>query len=153
LTSNSVSRTRRGLATRTAVALAVAGSLTSVAVGVSAAQAAPAVTNKAVVVHVVTRHPFGKMLATVRGRSLYILPSGTCTGACLGIWPPLLMPRGTKFPRGTHCLATVRFGHRLQVVYRKKRLYLFSGDTGTSVNGNNVGGFKVAKFKTGACPM
>jgi hypothetical protein len=37
------------------------------------------------------------------------------------------------------------------VTYRGKRPYLFSSDVGTSVRGNNVGGFKVAKFSTAAC--
>ncbi|HXP18911.1 MAG TPA: hypothetical protein VN840_04600 [Streptosporangiaceae bacterium] len=136
---------------RTAAVIALTGSFTSVAVGVSAA-AAPGAAHKAVVVKVVTRHPFGKMLATVHGRSLYILPSGSCTGSCLGVWPRLLMPRGTSLPRGASCLGTVKVGHRLQVTYRKKRLYLFTGDSGSSVNGNNVAGFKVAKLRTGRCP-
>lgn len=131
-------------------ALALAGSLT--AVGVSAAQAQPYPTRRATVVKVVTRHPFGKMLATTHGRSLYILPSGSCTGSCLSVWPPLVMPRGKTIPLGTRCLGTARRGHRLQVTYRHKRLYLFSGDSGTSVTGNNVGGFKVAKVRAGACP-
>jgi len=33
----------------------------------------------------------------------------------------------------------------LQVTYRKHRLYTFTGDSGGSVNGNDVGGFVVAK--------
>jgi len=110
------------------------------------------VTKKAVVVKVVTRHPFGKMLATVHGRSLYIKPTGGCTGACLGVWPPLLMPKGKTIPLGTHCLGTVRAGQRRQVTYRGKRLYLFVSDTGSSVTGNNVEGFKVAKFSMASCP-
>ena len=109
-------------------------------------------TKKAVVVKVVTRHPFGKMLATVHGRSLYIKPTGGCTGACLGVWPPLLMPKGKTIPLGTHCLGTVRAGQRRQVTYRGKRLYLFVSDTGSSVTGNNVEGFKVAKFSMASCP-
>jgi predicted lipoprotein with Yx(FWY)xxD motif len=157
LTSNTARRTRnpRQLWTaRAAVAVAIAGTLTSVAVGVTAAQAAPDTMKKAVVVHHATRHPFGSMLTTVRGRSLYILPSGSCSGACLSAWPPLLMPAGKTIPLGNGCLGTAKFGrhHRLQVTYRKKRLYLFSGDSGTSVNGNGVAGFKVAKRMSGRCP-
>lgn len=133
-------------------AIALAGSLTSVAAGVGSAQAAPALARRATVVKVVTRHPFGKMLATVRGRSLYILPVGHCNRLCLAAWPALLMPKGTRVPRGTRCLGVAKFGHRLQVTYRKKRLYKFVGDSGTSVNGNNVSGFKVAKLVARACP-
>jgi predicted lipoprotein with Yx(FWY)xxD motif len=135
---------------RATAMVALAGSLT--AVGVSAAQAQPYPTSKARVVQVVTRQPFGKMLAATSGRSLYILPAGTCTGSCLSAWPPLLMPRGTTIPLGTRCLKTAKLGHRLQVTYRGKRLYKFAGDSGTSVTGNNVSGFKVAKVRTGACP-
>ena len=133
-------------------ALALAGSLTSI--GVSAAQAQPQqVTRKATVVKVVTRHPFGKMLATVHGRSLYVLmPGRTCTGGCLAFWPPLLMPRGKTIPLGTRCLDTRKFHRRLQVAYRDRRLFLFTGDSGSSVNGNGQAGFVVAKVKTGACP-
>jgi predicted lipoprotein with Yx(FWY)xxD motif len=136
---------------RASAVLVLAGSLTAGLAGVTAAQARPAASGRATVVKVVTRHPFGKMLATIKGRSLYYLPSGTCTGNCLSIWPPLLMPRGKTIPLGTRCLKTARFGHRLQVTYRGKRLYRFVSDSGSSVNGNGVGGFKVAKLRTGAC--
>lgn len=143
-------RSLRRKITGSLAAIALAGSLT--AVGASVAQAQPQVTRKATVVKVVTRAPFGKMLATVHGRSLYILPTGSCTGSCLSAWPPLLMPRGKTIPLGTRCLGTRKFGHRRQVTYRGKRLYLFSGDSGGSVNGNGLAGFKVAKVRTGACP-
>ena len=146
-----IGSTRRWVAS-TATAIAVIGSVTAVSADLVAAQAAPAVTRKAVVVKVVTRHPFGKMLATVHGRSLYILPMGRCTGQCLVVWPPLLMPRGKTIPLGTHCLGTAKLGHRRQVTYRGKRLYLFVSDHGTSVTGNNVQGFKVAKVVMRACP-
>jgi predicted lipoprotein with Yx(FWY)xxD motif len=142
----------RQWAVRAATAAAVIGSVTAVSAELAAAQAAPAMTKKAVVVKVVTRHPFGKMLATVHGRSLYIKPHGGCTGACLGIWPPLFMPKGKTIALGTHCLGTVMAGHHRQVTYRGKRLYLFTGDTGSSVDGNNTGGFKVAKVSTAPCP-
>lgn len=144
--------TARGLhrkITGSLAAIALAGSLT--AVGASVAQAQPQVTRTATVVKVVTRAPFGKMLATVHGRSLYYLPVGSCKGACLTAWPPLLMPRGKTIPRGVRCLERVRFGARHQVAYRGKRLYLFSGDSGGSVNGNGLAGFKVAKLRTGPC--
>jgi predicted lipoprotein with Yx(FWY)xxD motif len=130
-------------------AIALAGSLT--AVGASVAQAQPQVTRKATVVKIVTRAPFGKMLATVHGRSLYYLPVGSCKGTCLSAWPPLLMPRGKTIALGARCLETVKFGGRHQVAYRGKRLYLFSGDSGHSVTGNGLAGFKVAKVKTGPC--
>ena len=136
---------------RAGAALIALGTVTTMSVAVTAAQAAPAASKSAAVVKVVNRHPFGKMLATTKGRSLYILPTGSCTGACLSAWPPLVMPKGKTTPTGAKCLKTATFGHKLQVTYRGKRLYLFSGDSGSSVRGNNVSGFKVAKVAS-SCP-
>ncbi len=140
---------------RAATAIVVAGSLAAVALDVSAAQAAPATTHKLKVVKVVTRHPFGKMLATVKGRSLYYIPSNKCNAACLKFWPALVMPKNSKaVPTGTTCLGTLKSGKSgRQVSYRGHRLYTFISDHGTSVKGNHVAGFLVAKVRTGGCPM
>jgi hypothetical protein len=98
------------------------------------------------------RAPFGDILTNDAGRSLYIKPTGSCTGSCLSIWPALLMPKGTTTPGGAKCLTTTPFGlSRLQVEYMRHRLYTFSGDMGTSVNGNGRGGFLVAKVSK-TCP-
>lgn len=147
-------RRGRGWRTRTAVALVAAGSVTAISASLTAAQAVPATGGTVTIVRVVSRAPFGNILATVwgLGRTLYILPTGSCTGACLGAWPPLLMPVHTRIPIGTKCLGTAKFGTRFQVTYRGKRLYLFAGDTGKSVTGNNVAGFKVARVITKPCP-
>ena len=111
--------------------------------------AAQAATSKAeAVVKVVDRAHFGKMLATEKGASLYTT-SSSCTGGCLGVWPPLLMAKGKTTPTGVSGLSTAKVtigsSHDLQVTYKGKRLYRFISDSGTSVNGNGVGGFKVAK--------
>jgi predicted lipoprotein with Yx(FWY)xxD motif len=147
----------RGVVTRSAVrwaggALAVAlagGALATGPAMASTHQAHSAHTTKktATVVKVRTRHGFGKILVTTKGRALYTLPHGSCTGPCLGIWPRLVMPKGKTIPKGAMCLGTAKFGknHRLQVTYHKKRLYTFVSDSGTSVTGNGVEGFKVAK--------
>ena len=136
------------------MAIAVAGSLTAVAAEASVAQAAPDHVSKTHVVKIASRHSFGRILTTVRGRSLYVLPKGSCTGPCLGIWPVLLMPkgRGHTMPTGTPCLGTAKFGNRFQVTYRHQRLYLFAEDSGSSVNGNGIGGFKVARLVLKSCP-
>jgi predicted lipoprotein with Yx(FWY)xxD motif len=107
---------------------------------------AGAATAKAVViVQVVDRAPFGQMLATKKtGASLYIDPSGPCSGSCLAIWPPLLLPKGKTIPQGVNLLGTVKFGHRLQVTYKGEALYTFASDSGGSVTGDGVGGFVVA---------
>lgn len=147
-----LSRTGPGRLMITACAtLALTGASLSVAAvsGATTAAAAPlhpATTRSAVVVKERVRPHFGKILVTVHGAALYYLPRGSCNTMCLAIWPRLVMPRGKTVPKGATCLGTAPFGHhRLQVTYRKHRLYTFTGDTGTSVNGNGVGGFKVAK--------
>jgi predicted lipoprotein with Yx(FWY)xxD motif len=126
----------------------LAGTTAVATVAVASAQNAPAGAPRAARV-VAPRHRvhFGKILVTRgAGMALYTLPHGACTGACLGIWPRLVMPAGKTIPRGASCLGTAKFGrHRLQVTYHGKRLYTFVGDTGHSVNGNGVQGFKVAK--------
>jgi predicted lipoprotein with Yx(FWY)xxD motif len=112
-----------------------------------AAAAAAAKTSKAAtVVQEHTRGHFGKILTTVKGRALYYIPSNSCNSECLSIWPALLMPKGKTIPKGATCLSTAKFGrHGLQVTYDKHRLYTFVSDSGTSVTGNGVEGFKVAK--------
>lgn len=65
---------------------------------------------------------------------------------CRAVWPRLVMPPGKTKPKGASCLGTSPFAHHwLQVTYRKHRLYTFTGDSGGSVTGNGVAGFKVAK--------
>jgi predicted lipoprotein with Yx(FWY)xxD motif len=131
----------------------VAGSLAALTADISAAQAAPTAHKKITVVKVVNRKPIGKMLATVKGRSLYYMPKGSCTGQCLSVWPPLTLPKGSKAtPEGTKCLGTAKFGKLSQVTYRGHKLYTFVDDSGSSVNGNGEGGFVAAKISTKACP-
>jgi len=152
----------------TAAAALAAGGLGTLSAGAAThparaahhAQAGPATTRTAspmaashrvTMVHPANRMGFGKILTAARhgvaGRALYLLPSGSCTGSCLLVWPRLVMPRGKTIPAGASCLGTKPFGahHRLQVTYHGKRLFLFDSDSGTSVNGNGVAGFKVAK--------
>ena len=131
--------------------------------GAFAAGAAPATANASsaatvtIVVKVANRPPFGNILTNTAGRSLYIHPSGPCNSSvpsCFpSTWPPLLMPTGTTTPGGAKCLTTAKFSTttRLQVEYMKQRLYTFTADTGTSVKGNKLNGFLVAKVST-TCP-
>ena len=114
--------------------------------------ASPMATSRRVtMVHPANRMGFGKILTAARhgvaGRALYVLPSGACTGSCLLVWPRLVLPRGKTIPTGASCLGTKPFGahRRLQVTYHGKRLFLFDSDSGTSVNGDGVAGFAVAK--------
>ena len=142
-----------GLVTRTAMAsAAVVGIVTLTLVpGFGPAQAATPAGGGAVVVKVVNRSPVGKMLATTSGASLYIHPGGPCTGGCLSVWPALVMPAGKTKPEGAKCLTTVKTSSGRQVSYAGQPLYTFTSDSGSSLNGNGVAGFKAAKL-TKKCP-
>jgi predicted lipoprotein with Yx(FWY)xxD motif len=129
-------------------AVLISGSTVATA-GIAFAQTGPATTGtSAIVVNPAFRMGFGKILVTPKvGMALYYNPSG-CSASCQSIWPPLLMPKGATVPKGAPCLATAKLGTSLQVTYHKQRLYTFTGDSGHSVNGNGVAGFKVAKVVT-----
>jgi predicted lipoprotein with Yx(FWY)xxD motif len=132
------------------LAIMLSGTTAVATVGVASAQTTPHVSKTAKVVLQRHRAHFGKILVTPRGgMALYYMPTGTCTGSCLGVWPRLVMPKGKTIPKGARCLGTKHFGthHRLQVTYHGKRLYTFVSDVGHSVNGDGVGGFKVAKVR------
>ncbi len=130
-----------------AIAIVALATLALAAALPARAHSAPAAAStSAVVVKVATRGSFGRILTTVAGRALYEHPGGPCTGSCLTIWPRLLMPRGKTSPLGTAHLSTVLLaGGRRQVTYRRQRLYTFVSDHGTSVTGNGIAGFVVAK--------
>jgi len=147
-----------GVRSRSRVAAASMGAVAVLGAGVSlsapAANAArqPAtvahkMNPKAKVVHKAKRGTFGKILVTASNRaSLYVAPGNTCTGSCLVIWPPLLMPPGKTVPKGSSGLGTEPFGiGQLQVTYHGMGLYTFISDIGTSLYGNNVNGFVAAK--------
>jgi predicted lipoprotein with Yx(FWY)xxD motif len=95
------------------------------------------------------RKGFGKILTTTKNRALYIDEGAACTGACLDVWPPLLMPAGKTMPGGAPGLGTVPFGSQLQVTYHGMPLYTFESDHGKSVTGNGVNGFYVATVTAG----
>jgi predicted lipoprotein with Yx(FWY)xxD motif len=84
------------------------------------------------------------ILTTKQGRTLYSLSAeggGTfiCTAACLSVWHPLTVPAGVK-PIGPVKLGTVmRPEGGVQVTYRGRPLYSFSGDTGPGqANGQGI---------------
>jgi predicted lipoprotein with Yx(FWY)xxD motif len=141
-------------ATRAVVAVVLVSGSTAATAGIAAAQAhhsRPSVATGAVVVKAAFRTGHGKILVTPgTGMALYFNPAG-CSASCQSIWPPLLMPAGATTPEGAKCLATKPLGSSLQVTYHGQRLYTFTGDSGHSVNGNGVAGFKVAKV-TVKCP-
>ena len=75
------------------------------------------------------------VLTTTKGRTLYSLSvekhgKFICTGSCLSIWHPLVVPKGIK-PIGPVRLGTiVRPDNGVtQITYRGRPLYRFGGDT------------------------
>jgi predicted lipoprotein with Yx(FWY)xxD motif len=99
-----------------------------------------------------TRGSFGDILVTASGATLYRYDADkpnmpTCTGGCAMAWPPLLLPVGTtsaKAGAGLSGVGVVMLSDgRSQVTYNKMPLYTFASDSGTSVNGQGVGGFFV----------
>jgi len=131
---------------RLTLTLGVVGMVGVMATGsVAAATSATLMPRK--VVKVADRPPFGNMLTTRSGASLYLAPATGCTGACLTAWPPLYIRKGFA-PRGTPGLGTVTVTvggvMKRQVTYHGIPLNTFIGDSGTSVTGNGVDGFSVA---------
>jgi predicted lipoprotein with Yx(FWY)xxD motif len=96
--------------------------------------------------------PLGVVLTGPSGNTLYTLSSdpsngSTCTGACLGAWPPLLVPSGGTLsgPAGTS-LAFGTFTRTddmtIQATANGRPLYLFSHDTAPGqTNGEGITAF------------
>ena len=99
-----------------------------------------------------TRGSSGVILVSGSGATLYRDTADkpnmpTCTGSCATAWPPLLLPAGTtsvKAGAGLTGVGSVTLPDgRRQVTYNQMPLYTFASDSGTSVNGQGVGGFFV----------
>jgi predicted lipoprotein with Yx(FWY)xxD motif len=137
----------RGVGRRAGILSLVAAS--SIGFGAASAGAAPVVVahggKSAMVVKIsASRGGFTKVLTNDAGRTLYTASS--CPASCQSVWPPLLMPKGKTVPQGPKGLTglgTAKMGSRLQVTYKKHRLYTFTSDSGSSVTGNGVAGFTV----------
>ena len=80
---------------------------------------------------------FGPILADAKGMTLYIATGDTatqsgCTGACLNVWPPLILPAGQTQPvagPGVTGLGTFMRSDGIQVTYHGKPLYTWTKDT------------------------
>ena len=141
------SREWSGLAAVTTVMMVGALLVTTTA----SAQVEAMKSKSATVVNETVRGNLGEILTTTTGLTLYIQPRGTCSGGCLTIWPPLLMPKHKTKPLGVSSgLGTVKMRSRRQVTYEGKRLYTFYTDSGASTNGEGQGGFVVAQVSAPA---
>lgn len=93
------------------------------------------------------------VLTTNKGKTLYSLSvekngKFICTGGCLSLWKPLVVPKGVK-PKGPVKLSTVkRPDGRMQVTYKGRPLYSFNADKPGEANGEglkDVGTWHAAK--------
>jgi predicted lipoprotein with Yx(FWY)xxD motif len=124
------------------------GVATPLAVGAAAGASGAPTTAVVVKVKAATRAGFGKILVTGAGAALYQDSDDTahhpptCTGGCATVWPPLTLPAHGVL-KGVAGLGTVTAGGTKYVTYKGLPLYTFTGDSGTSVNGNGDGPFAV----------
>jgi predicted lipoprotein with Yx(FWY)xxD motif len=95
----------------------------------------------------------GKVLATSKGRTLYLYTSdgknkSNCTGGCAAAWPPLMTKGKPVAGMGVKksLLGTAKRGAKLQVSYNGHPLYTFTGDSAAGqTTGEGQGGFYVVK--------
>jgi predicted lipoprotein with Yx(FWY)xxD motif len=90
-----------------------------------------------------------RILVDGQGRALYRFTaekrrSIRCVGGCARLWPPLIIPKGTRAQAGPGVAAN-RLGlvkrpdGRLQVTYEGFALYLYKGDRRGAVGGQGIG--------------
>lgn len=95
---------------------------------------------------------FGSILVNAQGMTLYQLTSEAggkiaCSGGCLGVWPPVLVPAGTTAPTaGPGVLGTLgvitRPDGTVQATQNGFPLYAFSHDSAPGdTNGNGIVAF------------
>lgn len=134
MTAIALRRRRRAFV---ALPVLVAGGV-AVPAAVAAGRTVPRVTHAAL--EMVKVSGDGTVLANAAGDSLYALSSErngkvTCTGACAGIWPPVLVKRAVAhLALGTGVRGRIGFvAHSAtmkQVTFNGYPLYRYSGDTG-----------------------
>ncbi len=136
-----------GLVPAAAIAAACGSSSTSSSTNTT--KATTATSAAAVTVKTANNARFGTILVDDQGRTLYTLTNNgaavSCTGACLGVWPPALLPSGqttvTPGP-GVSNVTAVSGTTGQQVAYNKLPLYRFSGDATTgAANGDGINSF------------
>jgi len=133
-----------------AVLAAACGSAASSTTTTNATSTGSGVSAKSVKLASAMLPSVGSVLTGPNGRTLYYFTSdssgsSTCTGQCAVVWPPLLVPAGSKpaLSSGVSgAVATVmRPDGSTQITYKGHPLYYFQGDTATGQDkGQGVGG-------------
>ncbi len=107
-------------------------------------------------VKAVHQSQFGEILVTAKQQALYYFTPEKdgkihCTGSCVTVWPPLLVPTGATvaahIPGAMGRFGTiVRPDHTRQLTFQGKPLYTFTGDKKPlQVLCNGVDGWYVVK--------
>ncbi len=144
---------------RAAIALAILA-LTAMLAGDTASAAKP---SKRVAAKAQNATLGKTVLTSTKGRTLYSLSAEKngkfiCTGPCLSVWLPLVVPAGVR-PTGPVKLGTTSRpdGNKVQVTYRGRPLYRFAGDSKPGdVNGEgikDVGTWRAATLPANSTPQ
>ena len=115
-----------------------------------------------VVVDMASVSKFGKVLVDQKGLALYVDTANKppkdwpCKGACLTVWPPLVLTKGQSKPvagKGVTGLGVVKGPSGEQVTWHGKPLYTFVRDSKGKVLGQGIvqdGTWKVAQTAASA---
>lgn len=95
---------------------------------------------------------YGQYLENATGFTLYTYSSDTpnsgtsaCNSGCAAAWPPFYAASVPSFLNASNFATITRTGGSKQTTYKGWPLYLYIEDhQAGQINGNNVGGFKVA---------
>ena len=90
---------------------------------------------------------YGNVLVDQKGLALYYNTDNkppkhwACTGKCLTLWPPLVLPKGQKAPvaaKGVSGLGAIKGPSGVQVTWHGKPLYTFAADKADQAKGEGV---------------
>jgi predicted lipoprotein with Yx(FWY)xxD motif len=90
---------------------------------------------------------YGTILVNGEGKTLYTLTANgspaPCTGSCGHVWPPLLVPAGTKtLTGGSGVTGLGKSASGTVVEYHGFPMFLYSGDTAPGqANGNGISSY------------
>jgi predicted lipoprotein with Yx(FWY)xxD motif len=129
---------RAGLVLTAAAVIAFACGCGSSAAGTAGTGGTPAKNGPTITVKAQSVPGVGKVLVNSQGYALYVFApddhrSVTCTGACAGTWPPLMLPSGGRVAAGAGVTQTLLgsdpdpSGGRV-ITYDGWPLYTYTGD-------------------------
>lgn len=92
---------------------------------------------------------YGNYLSEPDGQTLYIYSKDTfnksnCSGECLKLWPPYLETNQSNSNLPIN-FGVIKSASGLQYTYKGQPLYTYINDKTDQINGQNVGGFELAK--------